>query len=195
MSFRIAVTTGPTMELVKREVIKDFLKIYHNEHDAEIDLLNTAVAEILEGELSLHLRQTTVDVFLRRLSMPFTKLPVAPLSSVTGIYYQYDSETYTEWASTNYVVDAGSTRRGPTFRPKKHYVYPDYDCAQPYPIKVTCVLGYASSDDVPERFRLQHLNKIAHFYENRGEVSDRKKTVIPKTEDSLMAQNQWTTFE
>lgn len=196
--FRIEVTTAPTIDIVSRASVKEFLRIFHTEHDAELDEVIQAVAELMEGELDLHLRRQTVDVYLARFTTPFTRIPIAPLSSVTGIYRQVDSETYEEWTSTSYEIRGDglvSTSRYPFFRPKSEHSYPSVSNTTPFPIKVTCVVGYETEGDIPEKYKLQAKHAIAHHFENRGFVSDRTKTPVPMTADSLRAQNAIQTFD
>jgi len=196
--FRIEVTTAPTIDIINRASLKSFLRIYHAEHDHELDELIQAVGELMQGELDLHLRRQTVDVFLARFTHPFTRIPVAPLSSVTGIYRQVDSETYEEWSSSNYEVRGDglvSTDRYPFFRPTDQATYPSVSNTTPFPIKVTCVVGYETEGAIPEKFKLQAKHAIAHHCENRGFVSDRTKTPVPMTAESLRAQNALQTFD
>lgn len=196
--FRIEVTTAPTIDIINRASLKTFLRIYHNEHDSELDEMIDAVAELMQGELDLHLRRQTVDVYLARFTTPFTRIPVAPLSSVTGIYRQVDSETYEEWTSSEYEIRGDglvSTDRYPFFRPKSENSYPSVGNVTPLPIKVTCVVGYETEGDIPEKYKLQAKHAIAHHFENRGFVSDRTKSEVPMTADSLRAQNAIQTFD
>ena len=109
--------------------------------------------------------------------------PLAPLSSITSIKYVDNAGETQTWAASNYIVQTGLS---PGVIELAFNVTVPTTRNQPNAVTIRKVMGYGGVDDVPPDARHAMLMLIAHWYENREEVTDLRLVTVPTAAESLM---------
>jgi uncharacterized phiE125 gp8 family phage protein len=127
------------------------------------------------------------------------RIPRAPLKAAGGIvsvkYLDVNGTQQTLIAGTDYVVAArGETAVVlPAYGKSWPAVRIAIDSSGNYPVEVRFIAGYGTDGTaVPENFRQAMLLLIAHWFENREEVSEGRLATVPMAAEALLAQDRFS---
>jgi uncharacterized phiE125 gp8 family phage protein len=133
------------------------------------------------------------------LSSNEIRIPRAPLKASGGIV----SVKYLDVNGTQQTLTAG-TDYASAARGDVGVVLPAYgkfwpavrvwiDASGNYPVEVRFIAGYGTDGTaVPEHFRQAMLLLIAHWYENREEVSEGRLATVPMAAEALLSQDRFS---
>lgn len=176
----ITTITPPTDEPITLDDAKAHLRITHTDEDALILLMITAArqqAEAITGRVFMtQTLELSMDTFPARIHVPF-----APLQSVVSLKYLDVSGTEQTYSDILLWRENGVGRIAPAWGG----MWPDYR-AQPGAIKLRCIAGYATADEVPQAIKHWLLCYIGALYENRESASERPAS--PGFIDGLLDQ-------
>jgi uncharacterized phiE125 gp8 family phage protein len=126
------------------------------------------------------------------------RIPRTPLKATGGIVHV----KYSDMAGVQQTLTAG-TDYVAAVRGDMAIVVPAYgkswpatrawiDASGNYPVEVRFIAGYGTDGlAVPENFRQAMLLLIAHWYENREEVSDARLATVPMAAEALLSQDRF----
>lgn len=192
--FRLVLETAPPVEPVTTAVMKSFLRVDHSNDDTVIDNLIKGARKTCENFTGRVLITQTWTMYRddwpdalddelweglrigpdRNTKSRALEIPKPPLQSITHVKTYDDSDTATEWDSSNYFVDTASVpgrlvaRVGQTF---------PVTTRAANGIEIQFVAGYdddgTSSPDylpnIPQDVLEGIKQMVAHLYENRGD--------------------------
>ena len=169
----IKVTTGPVLEPVTYNQMKDHLRIYHNDEQALIEgYIKAARQYCEEAQNRAYIEQTILYTLDRWPSERRILLPRAPLLDVLSIEYTDAQGNVATLDPTTYTIDVDVEpgmvvlNTGETWPSVRLYPY--------NAIKIAYEAGYGDDPaDVPETIKQAIKFIVAHFYENREEVAGR----------------------
>lgn len=173
----LTLVTAPAKEPLTVQQAKDHLRLDHDEDDALLQDIIKAARVWVEGQTKRALLTQTWDYSIDggwpyKFGMPYIKLPLNPVASVTSITYVSGASPNPTLASSAYTVAA-----------RKHgsFIVPAYgvtwDTPRSVPDAVT-VRFVAGESTCPKP--LEHAIKllVTHMYENREAVNTGQGQVI-----------------
>lgn len=179
MSRTMRLVTAPTSEPVTLTEAKTHLRVDIDDDDALISALIVAAREEFENQADRILFTSTYKLVMdywpncSRILLPRAK----PLSSVTSVTYTDDSDNVNTWSSANYVVNTNTWPGCIVLR--DGVSWPGAALAESSPITITYVAGYASTANIPQRYKQAILLLVGHWYENREMVAT--SGAVPKS--------------
>lgn len=170
MNQTLRMSTAPTSEPVTLTEAKAHLRV---DIDTDDDLIASYIKEAreeFENQADRTLFTTTYRLVLDAWpSSRIITLPRPPLVSVTSIVYTDDEDSATTLPSSGYIVDTDAWPGRIVLRSTTSW--PSVTLRETGAIVITYVAGYASTDDIPERFKSAIRLYVGHRYENREIVS------------------------
>ncbi|MFD2704080.1 head-tail connector protein [Salibacterium lacus] len=158
----------PAAELpVSLGALKDHLRIEHDDEDVSLESYLKAATKHAEQVLTYRAFMTQTWQLILSDFQDEILLPYPPLQSVNKVTYRGKAGEEHEVDASMYIVDTDS-EPGRIVR-KKDKSWPT-DLDQHNSVTIEFTAGYASSDDIPENFKIGLLMLTAHFYENREPV-------------------------
>lgn len=165
-----AVTVPPSATPVSLAEIKDYLKVQHDEDDADLAALLKAATGIVERMAGLYLMPQTVEISFSELCGDRVELPVWPIRAVSSVQYaDADGATQT-WDSGDY--QTWLAHRPPLIAPAYGEPWPTTRAGLMRAAWVTCTVGYANAAAVPEEAKDPVRRIVAHAYANKGDGKD-----------------------
>jgi len=125
-----------------------------------LELLVRQATEAVERATLRATTQRTLDVYLAPPFGPRIALPYPPVQSIDGLY-AVDDDTGETQLDLN---DWNQLGEEPRKLWPKNGVWPYCDR-----LRIRCVCGYASADDVPEQLKLDILRVVAAQWESRSQ--------------------------
>ena len=183
----IALTelTTPARQAVATAMVKQFLRVEHNEDDALVDMMIASATQAVEDLTHRTLASRTYRLHLDRFPAARACIvaPRPPLIAVASIEY-VDTDGVTQTlAATEYKVVATRTpgeivpaygKSWPATRREPHAVTVEYSC------------GYGDQDDIPPPLVMAIMQTVADMYENRESfVTGTIATTLPFTAKNL----------
>ena len=127
------------------------------------------------------------------------RIPRAPVKAAGGIvslkYLDSNGVQQALVAGTDYVsaVRGDQAIVTPAFGKSWPAVRVAFDGAGNYPVEVRFIAGYGADGlSVPENFRQAMLLLVAHWYENREEVSEARLATVPMAAEALLSQDRFS---
>lgn len=181
----LTLVTGPTRQAVPTALVKQYLRVEHNEDDALIDTMILSATQYIEDLTRRALTTRTYDLYLDRF--PNGRAPIViprpPLASVSSITYVATDGTSTTHPSSEYLVT--TTAEPGEIEPAYGYWWPSTR-RQRHAVRVRFVCGYGDEDDVPQPLVTAIMQTCADFYENRESfVTGTISTELPFTAKNL----------
>lgn len=176
----LKLVSGPSNEVLKKELVKEHLRVDTNDQDALIEAAIVAVREYLDGSagiLGRSLVKQTWDLVLECFPAHI-RVPLPPLRSIDQITYVDDNGDTQTLASTEFeIVGLGSTQPA-WIEPAFEKVWPSTRRV-PEAVTVRFEAGYPSTtgspasdvDNVPQPITQAMLLMIGDIYENRETVA------------------------
>lgn len=172
--YSLTQTVAPSAEPITRAEAKTHLRIDGDitDQDTLIDALIKAGRGWIENYCRRSLVRRTYELRMDNWPPEF-RLPMGPVSSVSGITYIDAGGTQRTLATDQYQVDTNSTP--PRITPEYGVVWPFVKPGRVNAIVVTYVAGYAPSSDsptdhaanVPQEIKAALKILVSTFYENR----------------------------
>lgn len=183
-STNLQLSTGPTIEPVSVDDVREHLYIDHNDDDAQLEAFITAARLWAEGYTGRQFNTATYVWNFDEWPDDTIVLPKPPLQSVTSVKYYDTSNTQQTLGTTLYDVATntphGEIRLGyqdtwPTLRGHRD------------DIEVTFVAGYGDdAADVPQTIRNAIMMLVGTMYENREETTTAQVRVVPMGARALL---------
>ena len=166
----LVLATAPSVEPVTTAEAKAHLRVDISDDDTLIGSLVTAARALVEQNTRRALVTQTWDLFADEWpeGRAFV-LPMAPLQSVTGVYYTPDGSSEATFASANYVVDAKSEPGRVMLQSAASW--PGDTLEEVNGVRVRFVAGYGLAAAVPEPLKMAIKLIVGHWYENREAVA------------------------
>ena len=164
--------TEPLTTPIDLDELKTHLRIGNSTtYDSYLTLCIKALAEesgvnnILQWAFKRQLIEATLVFTLKDFHRKL-ELPRPPLQSVTSVEYRDTDGVWTSVDAQNYEVNIDAE---PGFvRFSDDFAFPSLFSDEEYPVRVTYVAGYATSNDVPANIRLWAYNVIGDIWQNRS---------------------------
>lgn len=193
MNYTLRMSTAPTSEPVTLIEAKAHLRVDIDTDDDLITALIQAAREEFENQADRTLFVTTWRLYLEHWPRyDYIDLPRAkPLVSVTSLTYTDENDVVNTFDSSNYVVDVN--RWPGRLRLRENANWPTPELAESSPITITYTAGYASVDNIPQRYKQAILLLVGHWYENRENVmtSGAVPKSLPLAWESIVAAARW----
>ena len=158
----LVVITEPTADPVTTAWVKTHSRIDGSADDSMIAQFITTATNLLEETCGVKLMSQTVELRLDKfLDSPF-ELDCWPIQSVTSVKYDDSDGDEQTLAAGKYDTDL-STWRG---RIRATDTWPSTKEGFNR-VRIRMVAGYATADDVPDKFKQGITLLAAHWYENR----------------------------
>lgn len=188
--YSLTQTVAPPAEPITRAEAKTQCRVDSDDtaHDDFLDALIIAAREWVENYCRRSLVRRTYELRMDNWPSEF-RLPMGPVSSVSGITYIDSGGTQRTLATDQYQVDTNSTP--PRITPEYGVVWPFVKPGRVNAIVVTYVAGYAPSSDsptdhaanVPKAIKAAlKLHVEAHF-----DRDERQMELLLKTVRNLLA--------
>lgn len=183
----LILVTGPLIEPLTLQEVKDHLRIDSDDEDSYIEPLIQPAREWAEAYLNRALINQTFDLFLERFprwSGTAIEFPHPKLQSITSVLYQDILDVQQTWSNTLYTTD--TNREVGRIIPITDEVYPD-TFGHIHDVVIRFVAGYGlNSEDVPRAIIQSMLLKIGHWYERREDTSVAPMHKIPDGASNLL---------
>lgn len=187
---RLVMTAPPAIEPVGVDVLKDHLKIDHDEEDALLSGIVTAARTFCEDHTGRALVNRGYSLYLDgwpgKSALPWwdgvrdgadmpvlasqVNLPRPPLVSVEDIVLHADDDSSDIWDTARYFVDTAATPGRVVLR---NGASPPQASRAANGIEIRFTAGFgAAASDVPETLREGIRRLAAHLYANRGDTPD-----------------------
>ena len=160
----LTTTVQPITEPITVAELKDAIGISHSNQDAELGRKITAARQFAENRTRRHFVQRTIQLLLDRFppGREAITFPVAPISSITSIYYIDQAGDSTEWSSDDWATDLAS---------EPAFLYPIY--GETYPttqaiyraVTITATSGYATVPENCKALVLAYATALFHGLE------------------------------
>ena len=198
----LVIHTEPASEPITLAEAKAYLRVDSSGDDALITSLIVSARKLCEEHMQRAIMSQTLQLFLDSLDdideplwegmrtgpylnyyKNYIDLPMPPVTSVTHVKTYDDEDTATTFATTKYYVDNAKQparivlRTGETFPTALRVANA---------IEVKYVVGYASSNSVPEPIKFAIYQVLTYLYEHRGDMYE-GKTSMPSTATKLLA--------
>lgn len=162
----LRLITAPTAEPVSMDVLKDHLRVDHNDEDELLMAYLKGAREWAEGYARRAFLTQTLEMVIDDWPPSFTLgLMRPPLQSVTSVTYYDEDNVSAVW--TDYEVDARSEPGRIHFNST-----PGTALLESGGIAVRYVAGYGSDPAlVPSTITQAVLLTVAHWYENREAIN------------------------
>lgn len=188
----LRLVTAPTGDIITVAQFKTHARIDVTDDDTLIQGYINAAIDHLDGRdgiLGRALRPQTWDYITDSFPRRGIELPTPPTISVDSVKYLDTSYTEQTLATANYrVVQGGSG--GSVIRLADGYTWPVLPC-EPDAVRVRFQCGYSDDSSglttVPEAIRQAVYLIVAHWYENREEVSEVEMSRIPMGAKALLS--------
>lgn len=182
-----SVETEPTDQPVTLDETKDFLRQDGDGDDTLISALIRAATHQAEKYTNRFFIERTVEAkfagseFSRCERYPFLNVRRAPLSSITSFKVMVN-DALADIPSTSYQLKESTSFA--------RVLITDSITGDdvPFPLVLTCVVGYGKSKDVPEDIRTAIKMIVAFLYENRGDVQPDSKGGLPLEVKSILGK-------
>lgn len=186
--YRLQETESPATEPVSVDELKAHVRVSGTAEDTVLASLITAARQACETQVGKCFISRDISVFLDRWpsvsrqpwwdgtregadvgTLPPIKLPVTPVSAVSGIYLYAANGTATALPAEGYQVDLLGGRVA-------------FDVAPAAPgrilngIEMRVTAGYGAAGDVPAVFKQAIKQVAAHLYTYRGDVPEQAIT-------------------
>lgn len=161
------VSVEPSVEPITQTEAKLHLRVDHNNDDDLIVILIKTIRETVERHINRSLITQTRVIKLDNFPWGDTlKLTCGPVSSLSSIYYDNDSDVNTLLASSAYWTDFDSDIPRVVVKDSWPSTYD-----KPNAVQITYISGYgASGASVPQPLKQAMLLILGHLYENRQQV-------------------------
>lgn len=175
---------GPTESPVLLRELKDSARIDGEDEDDLIDGLIASAAKTVEEMCGRSLMPQTWDLKLYGVTGDEkVRLKSAPVSSISAISYQDETDTTQTMDTANFYLFADDDRA--YVQPKAGTSWPTtFD--RPDALTISYVAGYASRDAVPEELKQAVILLATHWYEHRTLVGHERMVDIPFTVGHLV---------
>lgn len=162
----LQLSTAPSLEPVKLEEAKEYLRVEHSADDAEITRLIKAARQYVERVTWRALISQTWKLRLNCFPCGPIYLPKPPLSSVSSVSYVDADGNSQTWSSSLWTSDIYSEPG--VLEPAYGEAYPTTRAIR-QAITITFVAGYGTATtDVPEEIRRALMEHVGKAYEHRG---------------------------
>lgn len=170
MMMALKIYTAPTVEPVSLVEAKLHLRVDIDDDDTLISALIVAARQWVETVTSRALISQTWDMWLDAFpASDRIAVPMAPLQSITGIYYTPYGGVETTLSSSYFSVDIRSIPGRVVLN--SGYTWPGDTLIAVNGMRMRFVCGYgAAGSSVPQAIRQAMLLLIGCYYENREEI-------------------------
>lgn len=182
----LSIVTPPARQAVQTAMVKQFLRVEHNEDDGLIDVMIQSATQQIEDMTRRALTTRTYRLYLDRFPMGRGAIvvPRPPMVSVSSITYVASDGTSTVLPTANYRVVA--TREPGEIEPAYGYSWPTVR-RQSHAVTVEFVCGYGDEDDVPQPLATAIMQTVADLYEHRESfVTGTIASELPYTRRNLV---------
>ena len=187
----LKLNTGPTLEPITRDEVKQHCRIDETEDDLYIDSLIITARKMVEGLCGPLFSQVWEQY---EQDFPFDniiRIWKPRVTVFTSLIYTDEDSVATTFGPTNYTTDLINEFR-PKVVLKNDYSWPTVTLFEVNPIKLTFTCGYgATAASVPEPIKQAMLLLCGHLYENRDmyniSISGNSVVPIPWTTEYLLA--------
>jgi len=181
----LSLVTGPTLEPVTVEEVKDHLRIDASTEDTLLSRWIKVAREKCEGLQNKAYLTQTWDWYMDGFPGVPIPVPLPPLQSVTDIKYTNSSADESKVAATVYTVDTYSMPG----RINLAYgqTWPSTTLRTLNGVYIRFIAGYTSRINVPEHIKEAIKLLVGHYYEHREETSnERILETIPEGVEALL---------
>lgn len=187
---RLVLVTGPTVEPVTVAQQKEHSRVDISEEDDLISAYIAAARRHVENYTRRALVTQTWDLYLDAWPTSPVYLPLPPLQSVTSWKYTDDSAATSTWASSNYLVSAGTPGR---ITVVSDATFPTVSLQEADGVVIRFVCGYGDTPhSVPENMRQAVRLLAAHLYEMREPtVTGTTVASVPLTVEALLYPSRY----
>lgn len=188
----LRLQTAPVSEPVTVAEAKSQLRVDINDDDTLIAGLITAAREEFENGADKTLFTTTyrliLDAWPQSWIIPLSRPPLVSVASV--VYTDDDDNVYT-LPSTDYIVDTNAWPGRIALRDGVNW--PSVTLRESGAIVITYTAGYASTANIPQRYKQAILLLVGHWYENREAVatSGAVPKSLPMAWESIVDSAKW----
>lgn len=188
----LRLQTAPTSEPVTLADAKNHLRVDIDDDDALIAGLIVAAREEFENQADKTLFTTTYRLVLDTFPHSYIiSLPRPPLVSVASLVYTLDDDTDVTLPTSDYFVDTNAWPGRVVLR--DGYNWPSVTLRESSAVVITYTAGYASTANIPQRYKQAILLLVGHWYENREMVmtSGAVPQTFPMAWDSIVHAAKW----
>lgn len=195
--------TPPETEPLDLDELKRHLRIGQgvSTFDSELSFLIKAMSgkNELNNPLQFAMRRQLIKatlIFTLKDFVEKLELPRPPLIGVSSVEYRDADGDWQTVSTDNYEVNTDSTTQPGFIKFNSDYSFPTLNDDEEYPVRVTYVAGYQSSDGsssdhthVPANIRHAAMNLIGDMWHNRGSFlfTNMEMVELRKTMGSLIA--------
>ena len=163
--------TTPSFEPVTLALAKEWLKVSDTSEDTSITAIIQAAREFVEHHTGqMWAERTAVEYFDCFPNDDTIRLSLAPASAISSVQYiaNGSGSTYGTFSSASYAKDFISDP--PRIVLGEDYDWPDTESA-PNAVKVTYMVGQATTGAIPESVKTSMRLLIAFWFENREDMN------------------------
>lgn len=168
---RVSVTTDAASEPITTSAMKSYLKVDYSDDDTEIDELITTARKLVENHIQRKIGSQTLKAYWTKYHK-YTRLPFAPINSVTTVKTIDQGTTETLTADSDYYVLGDGEDS-----------YLEFASTGNTGLEVVYTAGYTT---VPTPIVNAIKRIVANLYEHRGD--DEQSYEIDKLTKQILSQ-------